>query len=1092
MELPPAHLSVRIPWHDTDWTGRVCAAPAANHACTVLKNIKQKKDADDEEARRGAPWPDAGAESTYPPCVMERAGFMRPGAHAVSRSHAYAKRQNAASHGHFQDTVHRMPAYSIEAVPYRWTRREAAPDIARRWGIAYDQSLEDAADRLMGWSSDWVQDHRNQRALLDSFFSAIRPRESIILIYAKDIPLLEDRAPGARILVGAGRIEEVGPIQEWPYNCDQVAAPLRSYLWERAVHHSIRPGFRDGFLLPYQQILREPHLAGEDLSPFAARTPTDHFDEFSYVSELVSHDGAIAALTELHRVLGLLPGQVEGPWDAAARWVDERIAETWNQRGPFPGLGAVLVAAGIERGLSLAYRINRLLPNEDPDPWPLLDRAIGSADGPLAPLVGRMGRLVWERMAEDADRVALVRLLARFPLTIAQARRMLDRKARSEAGISATDTDMVKNPYVLFEADRGRFDSISMAAIDRGLFSQDATARLVLEHYPLPEPITEAGDDRRVRAGCTQILETAAAEGHTLLDEPRLRRRLARLPLNPICDPESEVFDLSAARFAPILVETPLARDQGRGWQLARLAEYGDLIAAEVARRIERGPLDVRWDWRDLIDAALSTEERRADAVEDPARYEKARALEALARAPIGVLVGPAGTGKTTMLQALCRHPDVRARGVLLLAPTGKARVQLASRIGARSQTLAQFLRPTGRWHDELGYRTRPGAPKNGGYGTVVVDEASMLTEDMLASLIDALQDPDRLILCGDHRQLPPIGAGRPFADLVQHLRGQRPDAVESYGAGLAELTISLRQASGGGDRTRDDIAVASLFTVEDAAPGADEALARVLAGEGDGTLEIQSWRSEDELHQLIVRHLADRVGITLGESTALRTSLGATGSHKGRPSFIFGSGGRGAENWQILSPELLYTALTRQREGVVLFVQGDPAAIRELGSPERSDRGRRLTRLFRPADPFETPDGRLFDGSHVHRTSNRELVCSKSEVIVADTLLRLGVPYAYESDLVMPDGTRRRPDFTIRRRDGRIVYWEHLGMLGLAGYKADWEAKKVWYAQHGIRPWTEGGGPAGILVWSQDDPVTGGIDVPEIERRASKVCLDG
>ena len=54
---------------------------------------------------------------------------------------------------------------------------------------------------------------------------------------------------------------------------------------------SIRPSFDDGFLLPYQQLLANENLQGEDLAPFLARSPSEHFDEFSYVSELVSHDG---------------------------------------------------------------------------------------------------------------------------------------------------------------------------------------------------------------------------------------------------------------------------------------------------------------------------------------------------------------------------------------------------------------------------------------------------------------------------------------------------------------------------------------------------------------------------------------------------------------------------------------------------------------------------------------------------------------------------------------------------------------------------------------------------------------------------------
>ena len=46
-----------------------------------------------------------------------------------------------------------------------------------------------------------------------------------------------------------------------------------------------------------------------------------------------------------------------------------------------------------------------------------------------------------------------------------------------------------------------------------------------------------------------------------------------------------------------------------------------------------------------------------------------------------------------------------------------------------------------------------------------------MLTEDQLTALVDALPISTRLILVGDPRQLPPIGAGRPFVDLILHLR---------------------------------------------------------------------------------------------------------------------------------------------------------------------------------------------------------------------------------------------------------------------------------------------------------------------------------
>ena len=190
-----------------------------------------------------------------------------------------------------------------------------------------------------------------------------------------------------------------------------------------------------------------------------------------------------------------------------------------------------------------------------------------------------------------------------------------------------------------------------------------------------------------------------------------------------------------------------------------------------------------------------------------------------------------------------------------------------------------------------------------------------------------------------------------------------------------------------------------------------------------------------------------------------------------------------------LLSPELLYTALTRQQDRVVLLKQGDPATLRDLASPSRSETARRLTCLFRLSDPFALGDGTVFDGNHVHRTARGDdLVRSKSEVIVADALHDLGLPYLYEAPLAFPGDFPRHPDFTIHRPESRAVYWEHLGMLDLAGYRADWEARKAWYASHEIFPWREGGGAAGALVWSDENVSANGIDSNAVRELAQNV----
>lgn len=1222
VQLPTSHVSVRVPWHDTDWTGRVCRAPGQNHACTALKNIKEKKLFELEDEDAGRPW-DELAEDRVPPCALERAGFMRASSLNLVRKHAYAWSDRTQ----FAPTTQHMRPYSLEVTPFRWVMRDQAPAYAATWGIGFDQGLEDRADEILNFSADWVQDHRNQLALLDSFFSALRPRASLVLLYAKDVPLVEQPVPGERFLIGAGFVDEVRPVVEWEY---EEIGPLRSVMWERGVAHSIRPSCIDGFLLPYQQLLADPDLQGEDLERFVARAPSEHFDEFSYVSELVSHDGAIAALTELARILELLPGIVPGPWETASGWVGDRLADAWRARGPYPGLGSMLVAAGLDRGPVVADRALNGLGEDVVNPWPVLEQAI---EDNTSGLVGRMGRKAWLRLVSDADRYRQLRLMSRFALTSEQARRLFE---------SLAPADVMDNPYRIFELDRGEFAPITFSTVDRGVWPQDAQARAALDADPMPEPITEAGDDRRVRAASVHVLERAADQGHTVLDEPGLRRKLSALDLAPPCDPPDAVFELAVEEFDPLLVERGLARDAGRAWQLDRLAATTARIASEVRRRLEEAPLDTDWNLRERIDDVIGEtlpSDPALREIEEQARHEKAQALGVLARSRVSVLIGPAGTGKTTMLEALCSDPAIQAGGVLLLAPTGKARVQLSARVDAPAQTVAQFLRPH-RW-DELGYRLAPGAPVEHGFRTVVIDEASMLTEEMFAATLDALADVERLVLCGDPRQLPPIGAGRPFVDLVAFLR-----EAEGSGGGVAELTVGRRQLPAAGEvgRTRDDVAIASMFSLDAVLQSADEALARAFADESDPTFRLVTWDDEPDLHRKVVEVLCEEdLQLSDRDAAALMRSLGATQQGGDRPRFAWGSAGQGAERWQLLSPvrarpggvaglnqliratwrggdatlarrswkfappmgadevifndkimclrndnkreayeplvkatgagsvangeigvvvwgagkkgkrptglkvefstqegrqytfwdwelnsegeageilelayavtvhksqgsqfgttvvivpdpcpllspELLYTALTRQRGRVVLFKQGEASTLRSFASPSRSETARRLTCLFRPADPFTTSDGVVLDGAHVHRTLNGELVLSKSEVIVANTLHNLGVDYGYEVELRMWDGTWRLPDFTVRRPGHKPVYWEHLGMLDRPGYAADWRAKKQWYASHGILPWEDGGGTEGTLVCSTERHESDGIDAQAIDALAREV----
>src|SRR5437868_5582289 len=83
------------------------------------------------------------------------------------------------------------------------------------------------------------------------------------------------------------------------------------------------------------------------------------------------------------------------------------------------------------------------------------------------------------------------------------------------------------------------------------------------------------------------------------------------------------------------------------------------------------------------------------------------------------------------------------------LAPTGKARVRLQQATGFEARTIAQFLRPARYKEATQTYHVIGDVERVSSYKTVIVDESSMLTEDQLAALLDALGGVDRIILVG-------------------------------------------------------------------------------------------------------------------------------------------------------------------------------------------------------------------------------------------------------------------------------------------------------------------------------------------------------
>jgi exodeoxyribonuclease V alpha subunit len=281
-----------------------------------------------------------------------------------------------------------------------------------------------------------------------------------------------------------------------------------------------------------------------------------------------------------------------------------------------------------------------------------------------------------------------------------------------------------------------------------------------------------------------------------------IRAGSTRLPL------EGPAFAAALA-----LVGAEASREAARALlKRAREGAAGDAIAAVVGRPGERRPLVVDGPWL-YAERMLALEERLCGRVRERQSQtaggqetravtkalaamaphlaltdEQKRAVRLGLKAPLALITGGPGTGKTTTVVALVRavawmgaHP---LEAIAIAAPTGKAAQRLSDAIVAglarasgdiSDAAVKAFVPHPVTLHRLLGW-----SPSTGRFARhendplphrlVVVDEASMIDLAMMDRLLRALRPDARLVLLGDADQLPSVEAGAVFRDLCAAL----------------------------------------------------------------------------------------------------------------------------------------------------------------------------------------------------------------------------------------------------------------------------------------------------------------------------------
>lgn len=303
-----------------------------------------------------------------------------------------------------------------------------------------------------------------------------------------------------------------------------------------------------------------------------------------------------------------------------------------------------------------------------------------------------------------------------------------------------------ENPYcVMFDIDRV------------GFLTADKIAKLL--------GVT-ADDPRRITAAVLQCLTDAEDKGHCYTFIDTLQANVddflkAPAPIEVLA---AQIQELKNNHY--IYVDTD-------GAVYRKGVYYAEVGVADCVRNFVSHPLPENVTNMDIRLAEIQMEKKTGFTISN----EQRNAVEACFRNRISVITGGPGTGKSTIIDMIVSAWQMNndKSKIALAAPTGKASQRMTEITGIEAFTIHRML-----GYRIMGSKDDPEYDKHYGgnsffynsenklpYDLIVVDECSMLDIRLANALLSAVGDKARIVLVGDVDQLPPIGPGNFFRDLI-------------------------------------------------------------------------------------------------------------------------------------------------------------------------------------------------------------------------------------------------------------------------------------------------------------------------------------
>ncbi|MGU9937962.1 ATP-dependent DNA helicase [Empedobacter brevis] len=850
------NLSIRVPWHENGWTG------------------KKPCDCESDDDKDIQP---------EPLCLKQSGAFMSSEELIMIDKHPYSIDWRGKKwtpqwfpFKNVEITKQNIPPFSLIGIPfyYMLVNDERSPHKKNMYDTGFDENLE----RGLGGNT-WISHGDNQKNAFKHFYKGIKNNESLVFPYTKFVPMTD--TPG-RVVMGVGKISTISEQTNYNYRSGYVPNATEDVypaIWERAIQHTIREDCKNGFLIPFNEIRKfldeHPDQNPDELLPIVR--PEFKYD-FSYGTFQVSYDATIWTLNRLKEVLSKyleLNIAQHIDWKSCITWLETEINRVWIERGVFPGLGAILAALNVNHGYDIAIKLRSQYTDDK-----LFDTVLSNIN--TFGLNSNDKADLNDFLTEEPFK-SYFHLISRLSLSYEQACFLVDKLKKEDYDFI---NSVISNPYSLFEDSLESKTPIGIRIVDIAMFPK----KEILSICPFAENtrMEDETDKRRMRAITISILEDISLSGSTLAPVETIMDLIIKFRTDfPIQSISKRTFSRNEDFFNEKFKKftTKINNEDGSFVQLNRYVRIDEFIRRFIHDRENIDlPSSENWDLSGL---------------ENIEKIKKQ--LKILAHSKICVLTGGAGTGKTTALETFCSDSSIQNGGIIALAPTGKATTLLRKKIGkefgATVQTIFGFLIGGRKGHvnyDPFIYRfVNKSIDSVTSNTTVIIDECSMLTEEMLAALFDACRNAKRIILVGDPNQLPPIGAGTPFYDIVERFKNSKKN--------YAHLDIQHRQADTNGRRL--DLELSKLFTNNQYKEVSETIFDDI--SKNNTNIEFVKFDDASQLQNKILEVIVKVTGMASEKDIdKFNESLGGyksedwqNYSNEGHEIF------KAVENWQILSP---------------------------------------------------------------------------------------------------------------------------------------------------------------------------------------------